>query len=422
MNELGNVSVFDMVHAVINNSRAQLQKTAQANAPKAAPEKQGAELATKEAGLGLTESDYNELNKLADACDFLSQNLNKVVDTRTPQEKLAEYAVIHDALLKSAEEIPTNPPLDSGGGHGGPNSAMQAVQNDAPGESMDAGESGEATPANQPPAVTQATEKATPTDAGNALQTNKEMMQPEQPEDVLKQSEAQAVLGKLVKSGHVKMAAALKALKKTAKVKTAEEMDEANVTSGSTPQLQSVPGVPSPLSQGSEAGELTPRETAPNEGEGAGRQLLSSNEAAISATKGQAKAQNRGALTEVLTEPALSAAHDRVLHEALQNTPAAGVKFAAAKSLLKKLAASSPEMKARISALVKKAQGMPVNPEEAAYLSQGAPVSPEEMLFAQQLAAQMGQPQGEQEEEGEPLEKEEQMGMTPPPPTTMPAM
>lgn len=140
-------------------------------------------------------------------------------------------------------------------------------------------------------------------------------------------------------------------------IKIAEDaIYPAQISAGTTPELQQVPGVPSALNQGSEAGELTPRETAPNTGEGAGRELLSSNEAAINATKGKAKGQNKPPLAEVLTEPALSAAHDKVLQESLDNTSSAGVKISAAKEALRKFAELSTANARMVAALAKLAE------------------------------------------------------------------
>lgn len=61
--------------------------------------------------------------------------------------------------------------------------------------------------------------------------------------------------------------------------------------------------------------------------------LVASNEAAINYTKGQAKAQVKPQLSAVLTEPALSAAHDSTLGKAFENTGAAGVKISSARAL-----------------------------------------------------------------------------------------
>lgn len=72
--------------------------------------------------------------------------------------------------------------------------------------------------------------------------------------------------------------------------------------------------------------------------------LIASNDAAKNYTKGDAKAQVKPQLKAVLSEPALSSAHDNVLQKALTHTGQAGVKIsssvkaAAARALLEKMA------------------------------------------------------------------------------------
>jgi hypothetical protein len=69
-----------------------------------------------------------------------------------------------------------------------------------------------------------------------------------------------------------------------------------------------------------------------------GRSLIASNKAAIDATKGQAKGPQKTQLKEVLDEPALSPKTDTTLKNNLRNTGAAGVKIAAARVLMQKIA------------------------------------------------------------------------------------
>jgi hypothetical protein len=114
--------------------------------------------------------------------------------------------------------------------------------------------------------------------------------------------------------------------------------------------------------QGSEVGVNTPRQTAPTTGEAFGRQHLQSNEAAINATKGKAhKPGVTAAMEELLAEPAMSAAHDKVLQQSLDNASSAGVKISAARELIERFANTSPEHMHYVDALVKQAVG-----EEAA--------------------------------------------------------
>jgi hypothetical protein len=69
-----------------------------------------------------------------------------------------------------------------------------------------------------------------------------------------------------------------------------------------------------------------------------GRQLISSNAAPVSATKREAKAPQKKLLKEVLTEPALSASTDQVVNQNLRNASKGGVKIAAVKACLQKIA------------------------------------------------------------------------------------
>lgn len=76
--------------------------------------------------------------------------------------------------------------------------------------------------------------------------------------------------------------------------------------------------------------------------------LISSNDAAINFTKRDAKSGTSAAMGKLLTEPALSAAHDKTLGMAFANTPKAGVKIAsdvtrtaAARVILEKMAADA---------------------------------------------------------------------------------
>ena len=79
--------------------------------------------------------------------------------------------------------------------------------------------------------------------------------------------------------------------------------------------------------------------------------LIASNDAARNFTKGEAKAQVKPQLKAVLTEPALSAAHDNVLQKTLAHTGQAGVKIsastrsAAARAVLEKMAEAAAKDK-----------------------------------------------------------------------------
>jgi hypothetical protein len=194
-------------------------------------------------------------------------------------------------------------------------------------------------------------------------------------------------------------------------VKAAEDaINPANISGGGgKPLLQTESGVPNALMQGSEVGNNTPRETAPTSGEGGGRELLSSVEAAINATKRQAKQQNKGALAEVLSEPAMSSAHDKTLAQSLDNTSSAGVKISsaqadAARELLRKFQSESSENADKLAARMKLAQ----DPDMAA-----APAAPPKP--APPGSAPPGEEPGAAPEAVPPAAGPPDAGMTPPP-------
>lgn len=70
-----------------------------------------------------------------------------------------------------------------------------------------------------------------------------------------------------------------------------------------------------------------------------GKDMIQSNEAATNATKVKAKAPQKALLSQVLTEPAQTKSTDSKVHENLRNASKGGVKIAAAKALLQKIAA-----------------------------------------------------------------------------------
>lgn len=70
-----------------------------------------------------------------------------------------------------------------------------------------------------------------------------------------------------------------------------------------------------------------------------GRQLIASNQAVIDAKRVQAKSPRKAELAEVLNEPAMTRSTDNKVYENLRNATNGGVKIAAAKALLAKVAA-----------------------------------------------------------------------------------
>lgn len=373
-------TLFDMVQQVFADTDAKL-KMAEAQNTEAVENRE------PEPEKVASVTDHDQILKLASACEELADSLPSIVDDRAPAEKLAELMAVNEKLAAklAGEMMAPAVPVE------GVESALRREAADAPGESLDTPQTGEATPAHISPKTVQPGEKAFPTDAPTALDTNKEMMMPDQPEDVLKQAEAAGLIPASFARAFEKMGS--------------DVDNPASVSNkSSTPDLQSAPGVPDVQSQGSEAGENTPRETAPTSGEGGGRQLLSSNESAINATKREAKSSTIDAISEVLTEPAMSKAHDKTLDESLENASSAGVKIAAARELLRKYAETSPEAAKQVEQLLKAAQGLPPAPAAPAAapaaqpapaaavppeMAQGAGVTPEEVAEAQMLLEQI---------------------------------
>lgn len=544
MSNLGRPSVFEMVRQVIADSQEQFEKSAAEENSNGAVD---ADKAKKDEEDEDEDEDKEKKEashlKVAEQCEFVSENFHLVDDQRSPAEKLAEHVAIQEALAKMAEDPPMDPPMDSGVGPGGSQSAMKAEPSTVQGDnSAEAGQMGEAM--NQGPQNPAPAEKPVPASAPNAMPTNKDMMLPEQPEEVLKQSsdeQAQAVLQLFASRGYIepeKVAAfkseeqKAKFMQNAAKVVAAQDPNKpgaetpfkkqaapvegatvkpnrwdaqegvdralsyknegigqfidapdvisqrlarsgigaglgalggaglaalvkgraaapvgaalgailgyaggrtsadvhslrkrgiepalfgsprftpeaaeaygvkqaslygipprfakvllkqaadsenpAAISASTTPILQSAPGVPSTQMQGSEVGELTPRQTAPTSGQGDGRQFVSSIEAAMNYTKGQAKAPQKKALGEVLTEPALSSAHDNVLQKSLGNTSQAGVKISsasAAREMLKAASASSPDARKQLDEMIKAAIAGEAIPAPGAALSGAA--------------------------------------------------
>lgn len=120
--------------------------------------------------------------------------------------------------------------------------------------------------------------------------------------------------------------------------KTAEDaLNPAQISAPTKPELQDAPGVPSPLSQGSEAGQMTP--PGPSDSR---RSLVQSNEGPINATKRDTN-HVKDEMSAYLRQPAMSRANDSSLHQSLDNADSAGVKIAAIRQMLKKWAAEAPE-------------------------------------------------------------------------------
>lgn len=81
-----------------------------------------------------------------------------------------------------------------------------------------------------------------------------------------------------------------------------------------------------------------PKPESGSKGGNSVRSNISSNQAAINMKKVDGKGPQKKMLSEVLTEPAQSKAHDSKVQENLRNASKGGVKIAAAKQLLQKIA------------------------------------------------------------------------------------
>ena len=103
--------------------------------------------------------------------------------------------------------------------------------------------------------------------------------------------------------------------------------------------------------------EAGPKAGGPTSGGNSARSNISSIESAIKMKKEQGKAPQKKMLSTILTEPALKKSTDPVLQDNLRNASSAGVKIAAAKAYLQKIAEmddSDPRKQAFKEALKKK--------------------------------------------------------------------
>jgi hypothetical protein len=301
-----------------------------------------------------------------------------------------------------ASQPPKNPGQSAQQPGAGANQ-LDNTQNNASGSGIEADAGGKANPENTPPKAVQPNEKANPQDASNALETNRTDAPGGSSEAPMKiAQDIGRKIAHLVASGQItKEAGAQLYAQKTGGLRSLWALQEkqatdqdwahkmaqaqaagippkyaqallrkhaedainpAKISGGTEPVLQSAPGQASPLSQGSEVGQMTPS----TRGKDSGRELVSSVENAINATKGQAK--NVGPeMSRYLDEPAHSASHDSVLQQSLDNTSGAGVKISSARALLDKWAEHSEENRQALSdAIAKVSQAGGMDPMGAA--------------------------------------------------------
>jgi hypothetical protein len=217
--------------------------------------------------------------KLAEACEFIAQNLDK---------------------------LSADAPLSPGHGPG----ALDVTE--SIGGTNVSPDQGHAT---QQPPMRPASQKGVPaSDPATGLQDNATGLPTEQQRSMDQP-----------KTGSVKTAEALLKtnLARLGLTKTAEDaINPAKISAG-----------PAGAPPGDEPTPAQPQETERQS------KMVASNQAAVDYTKGQAKSVPKDRLREVLKEPALSAATDSTLRQAFANTSKAGVKISSADSQVKVAAA-----------------------------------------------------------------------------------
>jgi hypothetical protein len=294
-----------------------------------------------------------------------------------PDEVIEKYAAALEHLAKEAADPGSAGVASPGVGPGqGAGQVMDVLEAKAEGDGvMEAGQSGQAiskdVPPKDPPMTTFPDNKG----AANAMDTNLDMEHGEQPVDPMHngtasnaaQKQAQVNLMHLLQ-----LTGQAPAQDKTASLaernmamltKMAEDaINPAQISGGQA----SAQGADEPDGvSGAEEGPVPP---VPAD---ASRQqsMVASNQAAIDYKKRQAKAQPKKELGHLIDEPALSAAHDKVLHKAWNHTDQAGAKIASAKltktaaahALLLKLAEEAEDEKKKKGAKKEKQSNVAIN-------------------------------------------------------------
>jgi hypothetical protein len=216
------------------------------------------------------------------------------------------------------------------------------------------------------------------------MQTNDDMMHGEQPVSPIKNqtaplasktASAQQTLfeANLARLGLSKTAggkkppapAAKPAAKGKAPIKALRKMAEDAINPAQISAGKEVPP------DASESGKDVP--TQPSDVRSQASAMLGSNDAAINYTKGQAKADPKSDVNQVLSQPALTRAGDSVLHEAFDHTEAAGTKFSSAQVMSSTKVAAARVL---LSKLMEKAAEDKSGKKEKKSMMGGAPTSP----------------------------------------------
>ena len=288
------VNINDLIEAAVNEGRSAVEKTA-AVVDMAPPQPQYITV------------DYTEALKVAAALEYVSDHLEEVVDDRPMAEKLAEFALLSEKL--AMEDIPMSSPTGDGIGPGALGSALGLMPSANPGLSTSATDLG-GSKTNVIPSSTSNSEAARPKDVASAMQTD----------------EADPPGG--VKAASVYREALIDAITKKA---SAEKLARLG-------RLKMAAGQPALVDQ-SRTSDITERgQESPLGGSPEGERGVGSNQEAIDFTKAQGATSKRKDMKAYLNEPAMSRGTDPVLHNQLAHAGSAGVKLAAAKAYLVKVA------------------------------------------------------------------------------------
>ncbi len=261
--------------------------------------------------------------------------------------------------------------------------ALRVMEAASTGTVLEAGQSGEAIGKDQVPKnpPTQG-EEVQVGNANTGMQTNDDMMHGEQPISPIKNQTAplssktagalfEANLARLGLSKTAKKAAPpapKSAPKGKAPIKALRKMAEDAINPAQISGGKAVPP------DASESGQDVP--TQPSDVRSQASSMLGSNDAAIHYTKGQAKADPKSDVNQVLSQPALTRAGDSVLHEAFDNTEAAGTKFSSAQSSLAGDSVKVAAARVLLSKLLEKTAADKGEKKEKKSMMGGAPTSP----------------------------------------------
>jgi hypothetical protein len=201
-------------------------------------------------------------------------------------------------------------------------------------KNIDAGEGGQATAAHVVPKNPKTQKEEVQVGKANTgLQTNDEANQPEQPKDpwsnekatlqndFTRQPDATKTSAALLQGNYARLMKIGQPVAPEVELVRSKLAEDKIYPAKIQAKHQDVPPAATPAEKGKVP---VPKDVR------AQQKLVGSNQAAIDYNKGQAKADPKSDLNKVLTEPALSAAHDKVLQKTLDHTSEAGVKISMA--------------------------------------------------------------------------------------------